>query len=52
MIYATRLGLSRTDKGETCYELNVGKHLLNIGLDSDSVLNQYHNRILMEQRRE
>ena len=51
MVHATWFRLGRADESETCHELNAREHLLNIGLDANTILYQYHNSLLMEQWR-
>ena len=49
MVHTTWLRLGRADKGETRYQLHIREHPLYIGLDTDTILNQHHSRVLMEQ---
>ena len=50
MIDTSRFCLGRTDERQTCGELYVGEHLLHILLDTDTVLDEYHQRPRTQQR--
>ena len=52
MIDFSRLCLGRADEGQTGRQLHVGEHLLHILLHPNAVLDEHHQRLIVEQWRQ